>query len=146
MPLAIEGVVTRRTIRISEQLDEAIQKAATARGFGNPSAFLRTGLETLVRESNANSDGGVEQRVAATLDRIGRDLFRISRAQQAHFAVTDTLIKTLLTCLPEPPPEAMAQAIARAKERYRRFVKSAGQNMVGDSMAAMRDLVTDDEG
>jgi len=40
----------------------------------------------------------------------------------------------------------MAQAVARAKERYRRFVKSAGQNMVGDSLAAMRDLVAHDEG
>jgi hypothetical protein len=41
----------------------------------------------------------------------------------------------------------MTQAVARAKERYYRFVKSAGQNMVGDSLGAMRDLMGhDDEG
>jgi hypothetical protein len=70
----------------------------------------------------------------------------VSSAQQAHFAVTDTLIKTLLTCLPEPSPDVMAQAVARAKQRDRRFFKSAGQNMVDDSFAAMQDLLGHDEG
>jgi hypothetical protein len=137
--------MARRTIRISDQLDSRIRKAATERGFANPTLFLRTSLEALVREKNGDDAGDLEQRLAATLERIGRDLFRVQRAQQAHFAVTDTLIKTLLTCLPEPPADVMAQAVARAKERYRRFVKSAGQNMVGDSSAAMRDLVGNDE-
>lgn len=136
--------MARRTIRISDQLDEEIRKAAKGRGFANSTAFLRASLEALVREKSANAEE-VEQRVSATLDRIARDLFRVQRAQQAHFAVTDTLIKTLLTCMPEPPADVMAQAVARAKERYRRFVKSAGQNMVGDSLAAMRDLVGHDE-
>ena len=138
--------MARRTIRISDQLDSRIRKAATERGFANPTLFLRASLEALVREKNVDDAGDLEQRLAATLERIGRDLFRVQRAQQAHFAVTDTLIKTLLTCLPEPPADVMAQAVARAKERYRRFVKSAGQNMVGDSSAALRDLVGNDEG
>ena len=138
--------MARRTIRISDQLDSRIRKAATERGFANPTLFLRASLEALVREKNVDGDRDLEQRLAATLERIGRDLFRVQRAQQAHFAVTDTLIKTLLTCLPEPPADALAQAVARAKERYRRFVKSAGQNMVGDSSAAMRDLLGNDEG
>jgi Arc/MetJ-type ribon-helix-helix transcriptional regulator len=137
--------MARRTIRISDQLDEEIRKAARGRGFANSTAFLRASLEALIGEKSANAED-VEQRVSATLDRIARDLFRVQRAQQAHFAVTDTLIKTLLTCMPEPPADVMAQAVARAKERYRRFVKSAGQNMVGDSLAAMRDLVGHDEG
>jgi hypothetical protein len=137
--------MARRTIRISDQLDSRIRKAATERGFANPTLFLRASLEAFVREKNGDDAGDLEQRLAATLERIGRDIFRVQRAQQAHFAVTDTLIKTLLTCLPEPPADVMAQAVARAKERYRRFVKSAGQNMVGDSSAAMRDLVGNDE-
>ena len=138
--------MTKRTIRIPDQLDQEIRKVATERGFPNLSALVRASLEALVRGKHTNGAEDVERRVAATLDRLGRDLFRMSRAQQAHFAVTDTLIKTLLTCLPEPPPEAMGQAVARAKERYRRFVKSAGQNMVGDSLAAMRDLMGNGEG
>ena len=137
--------MVKRTFRISDELDQKINKSAKDRGFANPSAFFRASLEVLVREKSTNA-AEIEERVAATLDRIARDLFRVQRAQQAHFAVTDTLIKTLLTCMPEPPADVMAQAVARAKERYRRFVKSAGQNMVGDSLAAMRDLVGHDEG
>jgi hypothetical protein len=33
------------------------------------------------------------------------------------------------------------QAIAQAKERHNRLVKATGASMVGDSQAAMRDLV-----
>jgi hypothetical protein len=52
----------------------------------------------------------------------------------------DTLAKTLLTCLPEPPADAKPQAIARARERHYRLLKTAGQSMVGDSRLAMHDL------
>ena len=75
-----------------------------------------------------------------------RDLFRLARAQQALFAYVDTLTKTLLTCVPEPPADAKPQAVARAKERYDRLVKSAGRAMVGESRVAMQDLVANVEG
>jgi hypothetical protein len=35
----------------------------------------------------------------------------------------------------------MPQSVARARDRYSRFVKAAGQAMVGDALAAMQDLV-----
>jgi hypothetical protein len=57
------------------------------------------------------------------------------------FAYIDTLAKTLLTCVPEPPPEARPQAIARAQERHDRLLKSAGRSMLGDSNLALKDLM-----
>jgi hypothetical protein len=57
----------------------------------------------------------------------------------------DTLAKTILTCVPEPPADAKPQAVARAKERYDRLLKSAGRAMVGDAKLAMQDLVTNGE-
>lgn len=53
-----------------------------------------------------------------------REVFRLGRAQQALFAYVDSLAKVLLTCIPEPPADVRAQAIARAKERHTRLVKS----------------------
>ena len=53
----------------------------------------------------------------------------------------DAFAKAMLTCVPEPPPEARLQAVARAKERYDRLVKAAGQAMSGNSRAAIQDLV-----
>jgi hypothetical protein len=82
-----------------------------------------------------------EQRTAATIERLERDIRRAVRGQQALFAVVDVLVKTFLTCVPEPPQDGMPQSVARARDRYARFVKSAGQAMVGDSQTAMQDLM-----
>ena len=57
------------------------------------------------------------------------------------FALVDAFAKAILTCVPEPPPDARQQAVARAKERYERLVKTAGQAMSGAARAAMQDLV-----
>ena len=58
----------------------------------------------------------------------------------------DSLAKVLLTCVPEPGGEAMEAAVARARSRHARLLKSAGQAMVGDSQVAMQDLVNRGEG
>ena len=84
---------------------------------------------------------GTDERIGAGFDRVSRDVFRVDRGQQAVFALVDAFVKAVLACVPEPPPEARPQAIARAKERYDRLVKAAGQAMSGDSRAAMQDLV-----
>ena len=64
-----------------------------------------------------------------------------SSAQQALFAFVDSLVKTLLTCVAEPPRDAYDQAVARGKVRYDRFLKSVGAGMAGDSQAAMTELL-----
>jgi Arc/MetJ-type ribon-helix-helix transcriptional regulator len=130
----------RLEVRLTEQLDQGIRKEAKARGYSSASAFLRAAVE---HELSGRSDGltGAEERIAATIESMRRELFRLGRGQQALFAYVDSLAKVLLTCIPEPPQDAKAQAIARAKERHNRLVKSAGSSMVGDSQAAMLDLV-----
>lgn len=85
---------------------------------------------------------GAEERIAATVDQVRRHQFRLMRMNQALFAFVDTLTKTFLTCVPEPPADAKLQAVARAKERYAQLLKSAGRAMVGDSKMAMQDLMT----
>ena len=62
-------------------------------------------------------------------------------AQQALFAFVDSLVKTLLTCIAEPPSDARDQAVAQGKFRYNRFLKSVGAAMAGDSKAAMVELL-----
>jgi len=48
---------------------------------------------------------GAEERLAGDVEQVRREVFRLGRAQQALFAYIDTLTKTLLTCVPEPPPK-----------------------------------------
>jgi hypothetical protein len=70
-----------------------------------------------------------------------REIRGVRLGQQALFAFVDSLVKTLLTCLAEPPTNAYEQAIARGKFRYDRFLKSVGAAMAGDSQAAMAELL-----
>lgn len=80
-----------------------------------------------------------EERIAASLDRLGREIRSVTLAQQALFAFVDSLVKTLLTCIAEPPSDAHDQA--QGKFRYDRFLKSVGAAMAGDSKAAMIELL-----
>lgn len=131
---------SRVTVRFSKEEAAQIGQIAKERGYLSPSALIRASIrnELTGRESEV---GEAEQRIAATLERLSRDLFRTYRGQQALFAVVDTLVKTFLTCIPEPPRDGMSQSVARARDRYDRFVKAAGQAMVGDSKGALDDLV-----
>ena len=129
----------RLDLRLTNELNDALRREAKARGYASPSSFVRASVE----HELAGKDGasGAEERIAATIEQMRREIFRLGRSQQALFAYLDSLAKILLTCIPEPPQDAKVQAIARAKERHHRLLKSAGGAMVGDSQAAMSDLV-----
>ena len=130
----------RMGIRLSQEEHWQIQEAVRRLEFKGPSALVRQAIHNeLAGRSAAPTDS--EERVAATLERVLRDVTRVARGQQALFAVVDTLVKTFLTCVPDPSADGMPQSVARARDRYTRFVKAAGQAMVGDALSAMQDLV-----
>jgi len=135
----------RRTIRLTTDADARIQSAAKQRGYSSPSSFLRAAIQ---KELGEREDGmiGTEERLVASIEEVRREVFRLGRTQQALFAFVDSLAKVLLTCVPEPGGEAMEAAVARARGRHARLLKSAGQAMVGDSQLAMQDLVNRGEG
>ena len=132
----------RFDVRVTEQLDREIRQQAKARGYASPSGFVRAAVEHEIDGRQSDNLTGTEERLGATIEQVRRELFRLARAQQALFAYVDSLAKVLLTCIPEPPQDVREQAIARARERHNRLVKSAGTAMVGDSQAAMQDLVS----
>ena len=135
----------QRSIRFSEKVMKQTEAIARERGFASVTAFIRyaVGQEMSVRQVALV---GAEERLAGDVEQVRREVFRVGRAQQALFAYIDTLAKTLLTCLPEPPAEAKAQAVARARERHERLMKTVGRGMLGESSAAMQDLVNHAQG
>jgi hypothetical protein len=136
--------MAQRAIRFSETIDQRLQDAVRKRGFSSPTAFIRHSVE---QELSGRGDElvGAEERLAASIEQVRREVFRLGRGQQALFAFVDSLAKALLTCLPEPDEEALDAAVTRARGRHARLLKSAGQAMVGDSQLAMQDLVKRDE-
>jgi Arc/MetJ-type ribon-helix-helix transcriptional regulator len=135
----------RRTIRLTAETDDQIQSVAKLRGYSSPSAFLRAAIK---KELGEREDGiaGAEERLAASIEQVRQEVFRLGRAQQALFAFVDSLAKVVLTCVPEPGAEVREAAVARARGRHARLLKSAGQSMARDSRLAVQELVNCGEG
>lgn len=133
-------MVVVRAVRFDQALNKKIDRAIKDGGFPSPSAFFRSAIqrELAGRENEIHE---AEDRIAASLDRMAREIRSVRLGQQALFAFVDALVKTLLTCLAEPPKDVYDQAVARGKLRYDRFLKSVGAGMVGDSQVAMKELV-----
>jgi Arc/MetJ-type ribon-helix-helix transcriptional regulator len=126
------------TVRMPDELAEQVLQAAQMRGFSSPRAFVRDALRKELNRGGPNND--VEVRVAASVDRLSRELQKLGTAQQAQFALTDALAKVFLMCVPEPPTEAADQARSRAMLRYDKFIRSVAASMSGASRAALSEL------
>ena len=105
----------QRSIRFSDRVSKEVDDVSRVRGFASATAFIRYAVDQALSERQAGLTGA-EERIAATLNQVRKDVFRVARAQQALFAYLDALTKALLTCVPEPPAYARPQAVARAKE------------------------------
>jgi len=135
----------QRSIRFSDNLAKDIAAVSRDRGFSSETAFIRYAIR---QEVSARQEDlvGAEERLAASIEQARKEIYRLRREHQALFAYVDTLAKTLLTCVPEPPADARPQAVARARERHHRLLKSAGQATVGESRLAMHDMIESLEG
>ena len=127
-------------LRINAELRNRIAVAMQRGGFSSRSAFIRGAVERELAGRESGVDAA-EQRIAASLDRMAREIRNLRIGQQALSAFVDVLAKTFLTCVPEQPRDVHEQAVARGKARYDRFLKSVGMAMVGDSQAAMAELL-----
>ena len=133
---------TRIGARISVQDQREIELLAKTRGYSSPSAFIRAAIRN---EIHGREDlVGIEERISGSFERLSHENRRLGRALQALFALVDALSKTVLTCIPEPTAEAKPQAVALARERYHRLIKSAGAAMSGDARATMDGLLSHD--
>src|SRR5690349_20599790 len=88
--------VVCRGLRVNKALAKRIEEAVTRGGHRSASAFMRLAIEREIAGREADIDGA-EKRIAASLDRIARELRGIRVRQQAEFAFLDALVKTMLT-------------------------------------------------
>jgi len=135
-----------KTRQFNMTLDErqlaAAKQTAAAKGFSSLAAHVRDLIE---KDSRSTSESErLEASVAASIDRMAKEVRRLHNTNQALFALTDSLVRLFLTCMPEPPPEALDATKRRAKLRYDRFMLSVAQNMTGDSRSALLDVLKGD--
>jgi Arc/MetJ-type ribon-helix-helix transcriptional regulator len=131
----------RRTIRLSSATDERIETAAKLGGYSSPSAFLRAAINNELGQGREGL-GRAEEQIVASILEVRQDVCRVERAQQALFALVDSLAKAFLTCVPEPRGAAMEPALAEARNRHARLLNNAGHAMLSDSLVAMEELIS----
>ncbi len=131
--------MAQRAIRFSEAIDKQIQETTRKRGFASLAAFIRHSVEQELLGTGEELMN-TEERLVATIEQVRHEVIRMARAQQALFALVNSLAKVMLTCMPEPAGEAMEAAVAKAQARHARLLKNAGQSM-GVSQLDMQDLV-----
>jgi Arc/MetJ-type ribon-helix-helix transcriptional regulator len=130
----------RRTIRLTSATDERIESAAKLGGYSSPSAFLRAAINKELRQGREGL-GRAEKQIVASILEVRHDIRRMERAQQALFALVDSLAKVPLTCVPEPRGAALEPALAEARNRHARLLNNAGHAMLSDSLVAMEELM-----
>ena len=130
----------RFELRLSEDQLTAMKRTAKARGFRSASAYVLATLARDLRDSTPDQ-ADREAFVAASIDRLSKEIRTLHTAQQALFALLDSLTRLFLTCIPEPPPGALDEAKRRAKLRYSRFLISVAQNMSSETHATITELI-----
>jgi len=133
----------QKTIRLSDAVLQRLLGEARKRGYPTPAALIRAAI---TNELNGRPDlEAAEQRIAGTLDRLGRQIRRLETGQQAEFALVDALARVVLLCVPEPAEEIHSEALARAKQRHHKLLRMAAVSMRGDARAALANLVNHGE-
>ena len=130
-------------IRTTDAYAKQIGQVATDRGFDSASAFIRQAISNELRVGET-AIHETEDRIAATLDRLTKEVRRLQTAQQAQYAIMDSFVRLFLMCVPEPSGNAVDPAKARAASRYNNFVKNVARNMTGNAGAALEQLLNHD--
>ena len=118
----------RLEVKVTPELFAELKSAAKVRGFNSANAFVRAAIASEIRFGETALDR-TEQNIAATIDRLTKEIRSLQNAQQGLFALTDALVRLFMTCIPEPPADMLDQAKAKARLRYERFLLSVAQGM-----------------
>jgi Arc/MetJ-type ribon-helix-helix transcriptional regulator len=134
--------MAERGLRLTEELQKRISAAVEERGLNSAAAFIRLAIQNeLDRAESQRKIEALEERLAATLTRVSDEVRKLVNGQQAVIALIDSLSKVILTCVPEPEAAAFHRAVAMARDRYQKFLKSAASSMKGDFMKSLTDII-----
>jgi predicted DNA-binding protein len=130
--------MAQRSLRLRAELKQQVGNVATERGYRSSSAFMVEAIEEkLYRIESVESMSEAEARIAATFNRILREVRSLHTSMQAQFALTDALTKYVLTCMVEPPADVLEASRMKARSRYDRLLRSAARTITGQTGNAL---------
>jgi hypothetical protein len=120
-----------RTFRYpSADLRDKVRAAAKERGFRSEQAFILAACQNeMERGDNAEAMDDLEARIAATLVNMAKEVQSLFTLVHTQVALTNCLLQYVLTCIAELPEEVLPAARARARLRYARILRLAGQEV-----------------
>src|SRR4029077_13216922 len=133
-----------RTFRYpSVDLRDKVRAAVKERGFRTEQAFLIAACEhELQRGDNTEAMDDLEARIVATLANVAREVQALFTLVHTQVALTNSLLQYVLTCVAEPPEEVLPAARARAKLRYAKILRLAGQEVATRNKATLEEVLT----
>ena len=129
----------------SAELRDQVRAAVKERGFRSEQAFLIAACEHEIRQG-ANTDAAAqfEARVAATLTNLAKQVQGLQTLAHAQVALTDVFLKYVITCLVEPPEDALPAARVRARLRYEKLVRVAAEVISNKNRDTLKGMVADE--
>jgi hypothetical protein len=129
----------------SKEFREKVREASKNRGFRSEQAFILAACENEIRRGdNAEAATQFEARVAATLTNLAKQGQSLYTLAQAQVALTDVLLKYVITCVVEPPEDALPAARVRARLRYEKLVRAAAEGISSKNRDTLRKMVVDE--
>jgi hypothetical protein len=129
----------------SKEFREQVRKASKDRGFRSEQAFILAACEREIRRGdNAEAVTQFEARVAATLTNLAKQGQSLHTLAQAQVALTDVLLKYVITCVVEPPDDALPAARVRARLRYEKLVRAAAKEISNKNRDTLREMLADE--
>ena len=136
-------VISRNFRYPSGELRDRVRMAVKERGFRSEQAFLIAACENELRRGDStDATNQLEARVAATLANVSKELQSLFTLAHTQFALTNSLLQYVLTCMVEPPEELLPAARARAKARYTKILRHAAEEIATRNKATLEEVLT----
>jgi hypothetical protein len=137
--------ISRNFRYTSAELREKVRIAVKERGFRSEQAFLIAACEHELRQGdNTEAVTQFEARVAATLTNMAQQVQGLHTLAQAQVALTDVLLKYVITCVVEPPEDALPAARVRARLRYDKLIRAAAKEISNKNWDTLKAMVADE--
>jgi hypothetical protein len=129
----------------SAELREKVRMAVKERGFRSEQAFLIAACEHELRQGdNTEATTQFEARMAATLTNLAKQVQGLRTLGHAQVALTDVFLKYVITCVVEPPEDALPAARVRARLRYEKLVRAAAEEISNKNRDTLREMLADE--
>jgi hypothetical protein len=129
----------------SAELRDQIRAAVKEWGFRSEQAFLIAACEHEIRQgANTEAAAQFEARVAATLTNLAKQVQGLQTLAHAQVALTDVFLKYVITCVVEPPEDALPAARVRARLRYEKLVRAAADGISNKNRNTLKGMVADE--